>query len=159
MCATRDVRTVTFVRPPAPDLDLIQPGLGIGYANQTITFVPTIRNCLGSAQGLEDGDPAGIGVFYENAIWNNAEFDRPERLATGAFLANPVACFNGSASGVPFPAPGTTGTLEFLGGNQTAAGVVRCAHRSDTGRYRGNLRRNDRSTVYRHVPDYVSSCF
>ena len=43
---------------------------------------------------------AGIGMFYENAIWNNAEFDRPERLATGAFLANPTPCISDSASAV-----------------------------------------------------------
>ena len=60
-------------------------------------------------------------MFYENAIWNNAEFDRPERLATGAFLANPTPCFNGTGSGVPFP---NNPNPVFLGGNQNAANFV-----------------------------------
>ena len=28
----------------------------------------------------------GIGLFYENAIWNNVFFDGPNREPTGAFL-------------------------------------------------------------------------
>ncbi len=38
----------------------------------------------------------GIGLFYENAVWNNVLFDRPARLASGLFLANPSVCSNGS---------------------------------------------------------------
>jgi len=38
----------------------------------------------------------GIGLFYENAIWNNIEFDRPARLPTGLFLVNPTVCTSGS---------------------------------------------------------------
>lgn len=38
---------------------------------------------------------AGAGLFYENSIWNNIEFDRPARLQTGLFLANPTVCSNG----------------------------------------------------------------
>ncbi|MGB6250153.1 MAG: carboxypeptidase-like regulatory domain-containing protein [Terriglobales bacterium] len=41
----------------------------------------------------------GIGLFYENSIWNNIEFDRPARLASGLFLANPTVC-NGGSGGV-----------------------------------------------------------
>ena len=46
---------------------------------------------------------AGIGVFYENAIWNNAEFDRPERLATGAFLCKPDSMCQRRLVGRSFP--------------------------------------------------------
>ena len=28
----------------------------------------------------------GVGLFYENSIWNNVLFDRPARLTTGDFL-------------------------------------------------------------------------
>ena len=38
----------------------------------------------------------GIGLFYENSIWNNIEFDRPARLPTGLFLATPDVCEGGS---------------------------------------------------------------
>jgi hypothetical protein len=46
---------------------------------------------------------AGIGLFYENSIWNNIEFDRPARLASGLFLANPTVCSNGSGGNFTLP--------------------------------------------------------
>ena len=88
---------------PAPDLDLIQPGLANRVRQPNHNFGPQLGIAWDPRKDSKTVIRAGIGVFYENAIWNNAEFDRPERLATGAFLANPIACFNGRASGVPFP--------------------------------------------------------
>jgi hypothetical protein len=41
----------------------------------------------------------GIGLYYENAIFNNVLFDRPGRLTQGLFLAEAAPCFNGSATG------------------------------------------------------------
>ncbi len=38
----------------------------------------------------------GIGLFYENSIWNNNLFDRPGRLPTGLFLAQQAACSGGT---------------------------------------------------------------
>jgi hypothetical protein len=35
---------------------------------------------------------AGIGLFFENSIWNNNLFDRPGRLPTGLFLGFQGAC-------------------------------------------------------------------
>jgi len=45
----------------------------------------------------------GIGLFYENAIWNNTEFDRPARLPKGLFLLNPPVCLNGVGSTFTLP--------------------------------------------------------
>jgi hypothetical protein len=45
---------------------------------------------------------AGIGLFYENAIWNNVLFDRPGRLQQGLFLGTTNACQNGTAQQLPF---------------------------------------------------------
>jgi hypothetical protein len=57
---------------------------------------------------------AGIGLFYENSIWNNIEFDRPARLQKGLFLADTTVCSNGSP--VPLTLPtGTTVTPTFCG--------------------------------------------
>jgi hypothetical protein len=41
----------------------------------------------------------GIGLFYENSIWNNNLYDRPGRLPTGLFLGFAPAC---SPSGANF---------------------------------------------------------
>jgi Carboxypeptidase regulatory-like domain len=44
----------------------------------------------------------GIGLFYENAIWNNVLFDRPGRLQQGLFLGTTNACQNGTPQNLPF---------------------------------------------------------
>jgi len=44
----------------------------------------------------------GIGLFYENAIWNNVLFDRPGRLEQGLFLGTTNACANGTPQNLPF---------------------------------------------------------
>jgi len=57
----------------------------------------------------------GIGLFYENSIWNNIEFDRPARLQTGLFLADPTVCSGGQPN-LSFTLPdGTTPNLSFCG--------------------------------------------
>jgi len=48
---------------------------------------------------------SGIGLYYENAIFNNVLFDRPGRLTTGLFLAEGAPCFNGK----PTPAGSVPG--------------------------------------------------
>ncbi len=59
----------------------------------------------------------GIGLFYENSIWNNNLFDRPARLQKGLFLGSTTICSNGGApqGGVTFP-DGTVITQATLNG-------------------------------------------
>jgi hypothetical protein len=109
---------------PAQQLNLIQPGLTKPVRQPDHNFGPQLGFAWDPRKDSKTVIRAGIGVFYENAIWNNAEFDRPERLATGAFLANPTPCSNAIAAGVPFPQAGSSGTLQFLGGSSMAAGVI-----------------------------------
>ena len=45
---------------------------------------------------------AGIGLFYENSIWNNNLFDRPGRLQEGLFLGNTAVCQGGQPQTLPF---------------------------------------------------------
>jgi len=44
----------------------------------------------------------GIGLFYENSIWNNNLFDRPARLQEGLFLGLTPVCSAGAAQALPF---------------------------------------------------------
>jgi len=55
----------------------------------------------------------GIGLFYENSIWNNNLFDRPARLQQGLFLGMQPACHNGQAE--PYTLPGTTTVVDPTG--------------------------------------------
>ena len=45
---------------------------------------------------------AGIGLFYENSIWNNNLFNRPARLSQGLFLATTPVCSSGAPQTLPF---------------------------------------------------------
>lgn len=44
----------------------------------------------------------GVGLFYENSIWNNNLFDRPARLQQGLFLGSTPVCSSGSPQNLPF---------------------------------------------------------
>ena len=44
----------------------------------------------------------GIGLFYENSIWNNNLFDRPARLQQGLFLGLTPLCSSGAPQALPF---------------------------------------------------------
>jgi hypothetical protein len=73
---------------------------------------------------------AGIGIFYENVLWNNVLFDRPGRLSHGGFLAFPTACNGGTAVAVnfangpnaPVPTLAPTGTCGDAAGNLVPIG-------------------------------------
>jgi len=58
---------------------------------------------------------AGAGLFYENSIWNNIEFDRPARLQKGLFLADTTVCSNGSPAALTLPSTGATVSPTFCG--------------------------------------------
>ncbi len=113
-----------FTGTAATELNAVMPGLANSVRQPNHNFGPQLGIAWDPRNDAKTVIRAGIGVFYENAIWNNAEFDRPERLATGAFLANPAACTSGAGSGVPFSVAGGAPNLEFLGGSSTTAGVV-----------------------------------
>jgi Carboxypeptidase regulatory-like domain len=57
----------------------------------------------------------GIGLFYENTIWNNVLFDQPARLTQGRFLATQPACVGGSPQTFTLPNTTTTITPTFCG--------------------------------------------
>ena len=115
----RDTGRTDSDLPPLPGVNDLLPGFGNRVHQPNLNFAPQLGIAWDPKKDQKTVIRAGIGMFYENAIWNNAEFDRPERLANGAFLANPSACLNGSGSGVPFPAGNT-----FLGGTQNTANDI-----------------------------------
>ena len=107
--------------PPIPILDTLLPGLGNSVRQPNKNFGPQLGFAWDPKKDSKTVIRAGIGVFYENAIWNNVEFDRPERLATGAFLANPTPCSAGVGAGVPFP---NQTNPQFIGGSQGSANFI-----------------------------------
>jgi Carboxypeptidase regulatory-like domain len=78
-------------------------GLGNRVRNPNLNFAPQLGFAWDPTGGGKTVIRAGIGLFYENAIWNNVLFDRPARLTEGSFLAFAPACSSGSPQALPFP--------------------------------------------------------
>src|ERR1700728_1284146 len=98
------------------DLDTIEevnnylPGFGNRVKQQNADFGPQIGLAWDPKGSGKTVIRAGVGVYYENAIFNNVLFDRPARLASGSFLEYTPVCDNETAFPVPF-ADGSSQTI------------------------------------------------
>ncbi len=101
--------------PPIPVLNQFGPGLGDKVHQPNFNFAPQLGVAWDPSRKGKTVFRGGIGLFYENAVWNNVLFDRPARLATGRFLANPSVCSNGSPSSLPLPGTNNSITPTFCG--------------------------------------------
>jgi hypothetical protein len=81
-------------------------GLGNRVNNPNLNFAPQFGFAWDPARNGKSVVRGGVGLFYENSIWNNVLFDRPGRLAKGDFLGFQPACSSGSPD--TFTLPGTT---------------------------------------------------
>jgi len=84
-------------------------GLGDRINNPSKNFAPQLGFAWDPDHGGKTVLRGGIGLFFENSIWNNVLFDRPGRLATGDFLGFQPAC--GSGKPLTFALPGTTTSI------------------------------------------------
>jgi Carboxypeptidase regulatory-like domain len=110
--------------PAIPQLNAVLPGFG-NKVNQPNTNLAPQLGIAWDPKG--DGRTvirAGIGIYYDNTVFNNILFDRSARLATGAFFQDGLACLEGSA----FPVTFGDGSQNVIpGGNgtcQTAVGAT-----------------------------------
>ena len=117
---SRDTGRTNSDLPALPAVNAVLPGLGNRVNQPNHNFGPQLGFAWDPRKDSKTVIRAGIGVFYENAIWNNAEFDRPERLASGSFFNAVPACASATGQGVPFP----DGSTQYLGGSQAAANYV-----------------------------------
>jgi len=101
--------------PPLDALNALLPGLGNRVHQPNLNFAPQLGIAWDPSKHGKTVIRAGAGIFYENALWNNSLFDRPERLPIGGFLANPTICSQGQSTPVPFP----DGTLQSFAGSCT----------------------------------------
>jgi Carboxypeptidase regulatory-like domain len=77
------------------------PNLGAPIPNPNLNFGPSLGIAWDPWKNGKNVIRAGIGLYYENVIFNNVLFDRPLRLPTGAFLQSPEVCSNGQALPIP----------------------------------------------------------
>jgi Carboxypeptidase regulatory-like domain len=83
---------------PIPELSALVPGLGDAVNQPNLNFAPQLGFAYDPWKSGKTSIRGGIGLFYENAIWNNVLFDGPEREKTGAFLQYNAPC---AAPGAP----------------------------------------------------------
>jgi hypothetical protein len=73
-------------------------GLGNRVRQPNLNFAPQLGFAWDTSRKGKTVVRGGIGLFYENSIWNNSEFDRPARLPQGLFLGSQTACSGGSGA-------------------------------------------------------------
>ena len=102
-----------------PELNTLLPGQGLGnrVAQPNLNFAPQIGFAWDPWKSGKTSIRGGVGLFYENAIWNNVLFDAPGRELTGAFEQFPSAC---AAPGTPAQVPIPGGFLTPSSGTPTS---------------------------------------
>ena len=103
---------------PLPDLNQFNNqfyrGLGNAVHQPNLNFAPQLGFAWDPNSNGKTVIRGGIGLFYENSVWNNILFDPGARLKQGLFLGFAGACSNGQATAVTFP-DGTSVTPTFCG--------------------------------------------
>jgi hypothetical protein len=91
------------------------PGYGNPVKQPNKNFAPQLGIAWDPKGNGKTSFRGGIGLYYENVIFNNVLFDRPLREQTGAFLQTPNACLGGAAQQVLVPVTPTnpTGIIEL----------------------------------------------
>jgi hypothetical protein len=80
-----------------PELDQFGPGLGNRVRQPNSNFAPQLGITWDPHASGKTAIRAGIGLYYENSLWNNNLFDRPGRLQQGLFFGVQGGCSGGSA--------------------------------------------------------------
>jgi len=115
----RDSNRSDSYLPAIPQLSAQLPGLGNKVAQPNLNLAPQMGIAWDPKGNGKTSIRAGIGLFYENAIWNNVAFDAPGRQKTGAFGQFPTAC---NGANTPQPVVGSAGPLPTATFCGTASG-------------------------------------
>lgn len=96
----RDTGRTDSDLPAIGEINALYPGYGNPVKQANDNFAPQLGIAWDPWKSGKTVLRGGIGLYYENIIWNNVLFDRPLRLQNGAFLAYPTACSSGTAEPV-----------------------------------------------------------
>jgi Carboxypeptidase regulatory-like domain len=107
-----------------PEINAAFPGYGNPVRQANANFAPQLGLAWDPDSNGKTVVRAGIGLYYENVIYNNVLFDRPFREKNGAFLSSPLACLGGAPQPLPLPGSPTIDTIE---GTDPATGQSYCA--------------------------------
>src|SRR5262249_6375676 len=96
-------------------LDLFGAGLGKPVRTPGQNFAPQFGFIWAPVKNRSTVIRGGIGIYYENSIFNNNLFNRPGRLAKGLFLQEAFPCAGGNSFGVDLPTGGFIDTSLLCG--------------------------------------------
>ncbi len=119
----RDTGRTDSDLPADPSINAAFPGYGNRVAQPNLNFAPQFGFAWDPNKNGKTVVRGGVGLFYENVIWNNVLFDRPARLQNGAFNAVSNACLGGAAQPVPV-ASGSISPAAGICGNNVHIGDV-----------------------------------
>jgi hypothetical protein len=125
----RDTGRIDADLGPIAKINAAYPGLGDRVKQPNHDFSPQIGVAWDPTKSGKTSIRAGVGIYYENIIWNNVLFDRPLRLPKGGFLSFPTPCIGaGVANAIPF-ADGTAppipvGACADANGNPVSIGAA-----------------------------------
>ena len=105
----RDTGRTDSQYAPIPQLSALLPGLGNAVTQPNKNFGPDLGFAWDPMKNGKTAIRGGIGLFWENAIWNNVLFDGPYREPTGAFAQFPGPC---AAAGSPSTLQTSTGPIQ-----------------------------------------------
>jgi Carboxypeptidase regulatory-like domain len=108
----RDTGRTDSQYPPIPELNSLMPGLGDAVNQPNNNWAPQLGFAWDPWKNGKTSIRGGIGLFYENAIWNNVLFDGPYREPNGAFLQFFSPC---SAPGQPITLQTVNGAINTPG--------------------------------------------
>jgi hypothetical protein len=97
----RDTGRTDSDLPADPNINAAFPGYGNRVAQANLNLAPQFGFAWDPNKNGKTVIRGGVGLFFENVIWNNVLFDRPARLQTGAFNAVSNACLSGAPQPVP----------------------------------------------------------
>jgi len=95
-----------------PEINAVFPGYGNPVRQANSNFAPQLGMAWDPGKKGKMVFRAGIGLFYDNSLYENTLYDRSQRLRNGAFLSTPSAC----ASGLELPVPVAGGTMQLPAG-------------------------------------------
>jgi len=102
-------------------LDQFGAGLGAPIKQPNTQFGPQVGFAWDPQSNGKTAIRAGIGIYYENSIFNNTLFDRPAKLPVGLFFQSANLSCNG-AGATTFNIPGT-GNVTTIDGVDLGSGV------------------------------------
>jgi hypothetical protein len=105
-------------------LDMWQPGLGNQIQNPNKNFGPQVGFAWDPSKNGKTVIRGGVGLYYENYIFNNTLFDRPNKLQKGLFFSTgQLNCLNpGGVGSVAFNLTSTQ-SVTSVNGVDLATGV------------------------------------